>query len=171
MVTSNFKNKVIIYPTDTIYGIGCYALDDNLVKKIKDIKKRDSSKPLSVIVDKKWIKDNCFTNKMINFYLKKLPGKYTLILRLKNKKAISKEVNNDSDTVGVRIPNKSFTKRLPIPFVTTSVNVSGEPPITDTSQISSEIRNKVDLIVEGGTLNNKPSKVYDLTKDKPIRLR
>ncbi|MEK6955181.1 MAG: L-threonylcarbamoyladenylate synthase [Nanoarchaeota archaeon] len=171
MVTSNFKNKVIIYPTDTIYGIGCYALDDNLVKKIKDIKKRDSSKPLSVIVDKKWIKDNCFTNKMINFYLKKLPGKYTLILRLKNKKAISKEVNNDSDTVGVRIPNKSFTKRLPIPFVTTSVNVSGEPPITDTSQISSDIRNKVDLIVEGGTLNNKPSKVYDLTKDKPIRLR
>ncbi len=108
---------------------------------------------------------------MINFYLKKLPGKYTLILRLKNKKAISKEVNNDSDTVGVRIPNKSFTKRLPIPFVTTSVNVSGEPPITDTSQISSDIRNKVDLIVEGGTLNNKPSKVYDLTKDKPIRLR
>ncbi|MEK6947714.1 MAG: Sua5/YciO/YrdC/YwlC family protein [Nanoarchaeota archaeon] len=151
--------------------MGCYALDDNLVKKIKDIKKRDSSKPLSVIVDKKWIKDNCFTNKMINFYLKKLPGKYTLILRLKNKKAISKEVNNDSDTVGVRIPNKSFTKRLPIPFVTTSVNVSGEPPITDTSQISSDIRNKVDLIVEGGTLNNKPSKVYDLTKDKPIRLR
>ncbi|HIH26327.1 threonylcarbamoyl-AMP synthase [Candidatus Woesearchaeota archaeon] len=171
MSSEILKNKIVIYPTDTIYGIGCYALDDNLVKNIKDIKKRDSSKPFSVIVNKKWIKDNCFTNKMIDSYIKKLPGKYTFILKLKNKKAISKEVNNDSDTVGVRIPDNSFTKKLPIPFVTTSVNVSGEPPIVDTSQISSEIRSKVDLIIEGGILNNKPSKVYDLTKEKPIRLR
>ena len=171
MASENFKNKVVIYPTDTIYGIGCYALDDNLVKKIKDIKNRDSNKPFSVIVNKKWIRNNCITNKLINSYIKKLPGKYTFILKLKNKKAISKEVNNNSDTIGVRIPNTIFTKRLPIPFVTTSVNISGEHPIINTSQINDKIRNNVDLIIKGGILNNKPSKVYDLTKDKPIRLR
>ncbi len=166
----DLENKIIIYPTDTIYGIGCYALNEELVKKIKEIKKRDN-RPFSIIVNKKWIKENCITNELINKYLKKLPGKYTFILKLKNKNAICKEVNNNQETIGVRIPKHEITKKLPIPFVTTSVNLSGRPPIIDIKDIPEEIKNKVNLIINSGILNNSPSTIIDLTKDNPIVLR
>ncbi len=170
MKNQNLKNKVIIYPTDTIYGIGCYALNSKLVNRIKEIKKRDS-KPFSVIVNKSWIRMNCIVPKYANSYLKLLPGKYTFILKLKNKESISKEVNNNQDTIGVRIPKHKITKRLPIPFITTSVNLAGEPPISSINQIPKQIKNKVDLIINYGTLNNRPSTVIDLTGDKPKILR
>ncbi|GAG45638.1 unnamed protein product, partial [marine sediment metagenome] len=66
------RNSVFIYPTDTIYGIGCNALNSKLVKRIRRIKKRDN-KPFSVIApSKKWIYDNCEVDRKI---LKKLPGR------------------------------------------------------------------------------------------------
>jgi len=170
MKEQNLKDKIIIYPTDTIYGIGCYALNSELVKKIKEIKKREN-KPFSIIVNKTWIRDNCEVNKLVEEYLRKLPGKYTFILELKNKNAVSKEVNNNGETIGVRIPKHEITKILPIPFVTTSVNLSGEKPITNIKDIPEEIRNRVDLIMDYGTLKNQASTVIDLTGDKAVVLR
>ena len=73
---------IILYPTDTIWGIGCDATNKEAVRKIRDIKK--SEQPFSVIAPgKKWIMDNCVVHEHANEYLEKLPGPYTLIFKLK----------------------------------------------------------------------------------------
>lgn len=161
------NGKIFIYPTDTIYGIGCNALNEKSVEKIREIKQRES-KPFSIIApSKKWIKDNCIVNKNAENWIKKLPGPYTLILKIKNKMAISKNITN-TENLGVRIPSNWFAKlvaKSKTPFITTSVNVSGQPHIKSTEEISEKIRKNVDYIINDGALNNPPSTIVDLTKE------
>ncbi len=158
---------VFIYPTDTIYGIGCNALDSAAVKKIREIKKRDQ-KPFSVIApSKEWIERNCEIDKK---YLKKLPGKYTLILKIKNKECIAPEVSKGK--LGVRIPKHEISKlveKLGFPIVTTSVNLSGENPTTSLKTLKKEIEKMVDFAIDEGKLEGKPSKVIDMTTKKILR--
>lgn len=149
------EGKIFIYPTDTIYGLGCNALDEAAVNRIKNIKKRDADKPLSVIApSKKWIRDNCILDFNLDKYL---PGPYTLILKKKDKNFLS---YLSSDTIGIRIPANEFTKKIQesgVPFITTSVNLSGEKLANSISEISDEILNKVDIVIDSGTLTGKPS--------------
>ena len=78
------KGKIFIYPTDTIYGIGCITSNKKSVAKIRKIKQRNT-KPFSIIIpNKKWIKENCITKPTHQEYINKLPGKYTFIFKLKN---------------------------------------------------------------------------------------
>ena len=78
------SGAIFIYPTDTIYGIGCNALLNGKVKKIRDIKLNPSS-PFSIIVpSKEWIYENCIVTDESEEYIKQLPGPYTLILPLKD---------------------------------------------------------------------------------------
>lgn len=168
------KGKIFIYPTDTIYGIGCNALNSKAILKIREIKNREA-KPFSIIApSKEWIKENCEINKKAKEWLKKLPGPYTLILNLKNKKAIANETNNDAETLGVRIPANWFAElisKITIPFITTSVNISGESPITSLQDLRGEIKKSVDYFIDDEKLNNPPSQVIDLTKEKEKILR
>jgi L-threonylcarbamoyladenylate synthase len=147
--------KIFIYPTDTIYGIGCNALNKEAVNKIREIKKRDM-KPFSVIApSKNWIKENCIVDLDIDKYL---PGPYTLILKKKDKTFL-KHVS-ESETIGVRIPDNNFTElvqKSEVPFVTTSVNFSGEKPANKISEVSKEILEEVDFIFNSGELSGKPS--------------
>ena len=163
------KGKIFIYPTDTIYGLGTNATINSSVMKLRKIKMRNN-KPFSVIAPSKdWIKENCIINKDIEEWIKKLPGPYTLILKLKNKNAVNKEVNLGQETIGIRIPNNWFTKiieELNIPFVTTSVNISGNPYLKDIRDIEKQIEDKIDYIIEDGILDGKPSTIVNLTKDK-----
>jgi L-threonylcarbamoyladenylate synthase len=160
------KGKIFIYPTDTIYGIGCDATNSKAVKKIREIKKKDN-KPFSVIApSKKWIIKNFYVNKK---YLKKLPGKYTLILKLKNKKVVSKYVNNNMSTLGVRIPKHDITKIIQKsgkPFVSTSVNITGKDYIKNLKDLPKEILKNVDVIINVGVLNNEPSTIINLIGKK-----
>jgi len=163
---------VFVYPTDTIYGIGCNALDSFAVKAIRKIKKRDE-KPFSVIVpSKEWIIENCVVEKSHTKYLKKLPGAYTFIFKLKKNSAVAKEVSKG--TLGVRIPKhwiSEIVSELGIPVVTTSVNVSGEKPVTELNEIPKRIANQIDFAIDEGKLKNKPSRVIDLTGKKAVVLR
>tara|TARA_Y100000310_G_C20305285_1_gene633659 strand:+ start:61 stop:585 length:525 start_codon:yes stop_codon:yes gene_type:complete len=152
------QGKIFIYPTDTIYGLGCDATNEKAVEKIKKIKARDRDKPISIIAPSiNWIKQNCIINK--NLKLEKyLPGPYTLILKKKNKEFLSHVSNTDS--LGIRIPDLDFTKEIQkssLPFITTSVNLSGEPPETKIIEISPDILEKVDEIIDYGELNGNPS--------------
>ena len=79
-----FKNSLFIYPTDTIYGVGCDALNGVLVDRIRDLKGRYDL-PFSVIApSKEWIREQCVIDERAQEWLDKLPGPYTLILKMKN---------------------------------------------------------------------------------------
>ena len=152
------EGKIFIYPTDTIYGLGCDAENKKSVEKIKQIKQRDINKPLSVIAPSlKWIEENLIIDVDLRKYL---PGPYTVILKKKNVKFLDHVSSTDS--LGIRIPDNEFTKIIQtsgIPFITTSVNLSGESPIKYIKEITEEIKNKVDLIIDAGRLNGRPSKL------------
>jgi L-threonylcarbamoyladenylate synthase len=167
-IIKNIKQgKIFIYPTDTIYGIGCDATNQSSVEKIREIKQRDTN-PFSVIApSKQWIKDNLeVDNKRLNL----LPGPYTLILKLKNK-VVSDSVLLGLNTLGIRIPNHKLTpiiQKSNLPFISTSVNLTGKEPITKISEISENISNKVDIIIDAGTINNPPSTLINID-GKPIK--
>jgi L-threonylcarbamoyladenylate synthase len=163
------SGSIFIYPTDTIYGIGCNANLDISVKKIRQIKNRPDNKPVSLIApSKEWIKQNFIVT---NELLDKLPGPYTLILRLKDvtNKKISDFVNNNiNSTIGVRIPNHWFSKIINeanVPFVTTSVNISSQKHMTCFDDLDHNIKNQVDYIIYEGQKKGKASILIDFSKD------
>jgi L-threonylcarbamoyladenylate synthase len=155
IISEILAGKIFIYPTDTVYGIGCNALNKESTEKIKDIKRRDA-KPFSVIAPSfKWIADNLIVDVDLSSYL---PGPYTIILKKKNKNFLNYVSN--SETLGVRIPKKDFTAiihKSKVPFITTSVNFSGDKPANKISDIPKEILDKVDIVIEAGELSGKPS--------------
>ncbi|MFH1182271.1 MAG: L-threonylcarbamoyladenylate synthase [Candidatus Woesearchaeota archaeon] len=160
---------IFIHPTDTIYGIGCDATNAAAVKKVREAKQRKDN-PFSVIVpSKKWIYDNCeFSEKAIS-WIEKLPGPYTLILRLKNKKTVAKEVNLGGDTLGIRIPNhwfNAFVKELGIPVVSTSANVAGEAYMTSLDDLDERIKPKISFTIYEKEKKGRPSTVVKLYDEK-----
>src|SRR3989344_5438521 len=163
------KGAVFIYPTDTIYGIGCNALDKKAVDKIRQLKERPTN-PFSIIApSKKWITENCIITKEAKEWLNKLPGPYTLILKLKNKNAITKNVNQEQETIGIRIPDHWFSKvvsEIGFPIVTTSVNRSGKPFMTSLEDIDPAIRKGVDFLIYEGEKKGRPSKIINVVEGK-----
>jgi len=150
------EGKIFIYPTDTLYGLGCDATNLSAVNKIKNIKSRDKDKPLSVIAPSlEWIENNLIINNDLNKYL---PGPYTLILKKKDPNFLSHI--SPTDTLGIRIPANNFIKEIQkanVPFDTTSVNLAGEDFATNTKNIKQEILNQVDHVISNGELSGRPS--------------
>jgi L-threonylcarbamoyladenylate synthase len=171
-ILSDLPKSVFIYPTDTIYGVGCNALDYKLVDRVRKIKKTD--KPLSIIVPtKQWIYDNCVVTQEAEEWVRKLPGPYTLVLKLKNPKAIAKNVyNNDDMSVGIRMPNHWFlavSYSTNMPIVTTSANLSGEDFMTNIEDLNPSIRNNVDYVFYDGDKKGMPSTIINLVS-KEIKI-
>ncbi|MAH07086.1 hypothetical protein CMI38_02440 [Candidatus Pacearchaeota archaeon] len=154
------KGKVFIYPTDTVYGLGCDASKVESVRKIKGMKGRDADKPLSVIAPSvEWIVKNLVVDEGLDLS-KYLPGPYTVILKKKYKGFLSEVSGGDS--LGVRIPDCEFTsivQKSDRAFVTTSVNLSGEDPARKVDEVPLDILEKVDEVIDVGELNGKVSKL------------
>ena len=159
------NGSVFIYPTDTIYGIGCNAKNDKAVLRVRQLKQRPEN-PFSIIAPRKeWIIENCEVDGMGE--LSRLPGPYTFILSLNSKDIISEHVNPGSDTVGVRIPDNWFSdivRELNVPIVTTSVNKSGKAFMTSLEDADEDIKNSVDLIIYEGPKKGKPSTIVSFDK-------
>ncbi len=159
---------VFIHPTDTIYGIGCNANHQSAVKRVREIKARNE-RPFSVIApSKEWINENCHNGEK---WIEKLPGPYTLILKLKNKECIVDEVNMGMDTLGVRIPDHWFSNvasESKTPIITTSANITGEDFMTTLDNLDPEIESKIDFIIYEGEKHGKPSKIIDLTDGEKV---
>jgi len=168
------NGAVFVYPTDTIYGLGCNAQIAESVKKIRELKQRPDQ-PFSVIVpDKEWIYDNCDIGSEGPAHIEKLPGPYTLIFRLLNKDAVAKEVIPDVENIGVRIPDHWFTKistMLDLPIVTTSANVSGDNYMTSIDDLDDRIKNHVDFIIYEEEKHGRPSEVVNLAGQEVEILR
>jgi len=164
LISLIISGKIFIYPTDTVYGIGCNANHKKAVAKIKKIKSRN--KPLSIIVPTKvWLfKHLKGEKKIINKYL---PGKYTLILKKKNKKFLSWV--SKKNTLGIRVPKHDFQfliKKAGVPFITTSANLSGKKPPARVIEINEQILKQADVIVNAGRLSGKPSTIINFNGKK-----
>ena len=163
------SGDIFIYPTDTIYGVGCDATNSDSVSLIRRIKNRDE-KPFSVIAPSKdWILENCIVDEKCKKWLDKLPGPYTLVLNLKNRKCIAGECNNFGDSLGVRIPDhwiKDFVSELGRPIVTTSVNVSGMKNMFSLNDIDESVESRIDFCLYEGEKDGNASTVVILTGDK-----
>jgi len=163
------EGEVFIHPTDTIYGLGCNALDEKAVKAIRDLKDRHNT-PFSVWAPSKdWIRANCELGEEGEEWLDKLPGPYTLILKLKNKKAIAPNVYPGNGSIGVRLPNHWFNfvvEEIGLPIVTTSANRVGQQFMTSVENIDPEVQKGVRFIVYEGEKKGRPSQIIDLAHGK-----
>jgi len=171
------KGKVIIFPTDTVYGFLCDATNKKAVQKIFKIKKRSFKKPIPIFVkDIKMAKNLAIISKKQEKLLKKYwPGKVTVRLKRKTGKKLYGVGEN---AIALRISKykllNNLVENLNFPLAQTSVNFSGELTITSAKEalrIFSKIKTKPDLIIDGGKLKSKPSKIIDLTINPPKILR
>ncbi|MBU0952861.1 MAG: threonylcarbamoyl-AMP synthase [Nanoarchaeota archaeon] len=159
------RGGVVIYPTDTVYGIGCDATNAEAVQRLHKTKESPRTKPLSVIApSKSWIIKN---TKAKAADLRLLPGPYTLLLH-KKRPAFLKHVAPGT-TLGVRIPDHPISrlvKLIGVPLITTSANKSNQSLMTNMKTIPFE--KGVQIVINGGSLKKKPSTIIDLTGKEPV---
>lgn len=171
------KNGLVIYPTDTAYGLGANALSEDSIRKIYNVKFRDFSKPTHIVVrDWKMIQGLTHASQLAQrFYEKFLPGPLTLILP--KKKMVPDILTGGLPTVGIRIPDNEVAKKLshqlPFPYTTPSANKSGGIAPYSIEEVKKELDiSSVDLILDGGKLpNTPPSTIVDLLTTSPKILR
>lgn len=165
--------EVIIFPTDTVYGIGASIYDKKSINKIYEIKGRDFNKPLAVLCNNvEQIKEFAIVTSDLEKLAQSFwPGALTLILKTNDK---YKSLFNE-ETIGVRIPNHDIALKLTYdygPLKTTSVNNSGEEPLNDYEIIKNRYENIVSTIYENNVgLSHVSSTVVDLTSDQIKVLR
>jgi L-threonylcarbamoyladenylate synthase len=159
------SGAILIYPTDTIYGIGCDATNEEAVIKLRKLKARAGHKPFSVIApNKNWILEHCIVLDVD--ILNKLPGPYTLIFKPTKSMDLAKSINESEDTVGVRIPDHWFSNIISeagIPFVTTSVNISDESHMIKLEDIPESFKENVAFVIYEGEINGTPSTKINLS--------
>ena len=157
------KGGIIVYPTDTIYGFGCDALNVNAIKRLNSIKRRIT--PMSVLCQNvetmlSWV--ILPDNEKISIE-NKLKSNATIIAPVKSN-IVSKLVMGNGDTLGIRIPNHSFCIKLANqyfnPITTTSVNRSGNKPHSNPRKIELEFSNEIELCIDDGVIKGKGSKIY-----------
>ncbi|NIM47362.1 MAG: threonylcarbamoyl-AMP synthase [Candidatus Aenigmarchaeota archaeon] len=167
------KGGLVIYPTETCYGLGANATNVKAIRKVYKVKKRPYSKPIHIIVSSlKMMESYGEITKEIRFLVKKfMPGPLNIVT--KKKKNIPKILNTKD--IAFRIPKHSVALRLvketKLPITATSANVSGQPPLYKIRDVLENFKNKVEMILDCGNLKRvKPSTFIDM-KSKPRILR
>lgn len=160
------KGKIIVFPTDTVYGVGALYNDVEGIEKIYDMKKRDYGKLLPVLcssIDQ--IKEIAETNELFEKYSKLWPGALTMIL---NKK-------DQTGTIALRIPNSHVALNILDhfgPMNVTSVNYSGEKELNNTDEIERKFSEHIDyLVMDTNELCAIPSTIIDCTGEDVKVLR
>ena len=170
---------VIMYPTDTLYGLGADALSEEAVAKIKRIKGRDEGKPIHAIVSGlEMVERYAVISKEARMLAKKLwPGPLTLILE--KRAGINTGIARNIDTFGARAADNSFclalAREFGKPYTGTSANKSGEKPERSVDNILAQLgktASDIDIIIDAGELPEcLPSTVVDMRSGRPIILR
>lgn len=168
------ENSVVIFPTDTVYGMGCLINDEVATNKIYEIKGREQTKELAVLCSNlKQVEEIAVLSNKANKLAKAFwPGPLTIVLKTTEK--YFKETNKK--TIGIRIPNHQVALMLINnngPLKTTSVNKSHQPPLNDIKKIKEEFSHLVDYIYEEQNNNylNVSSTTINLSNDKLEFLR
>ena len=167
---------LVITPTDTIYGIMADALNETVIKKVYEVKKRSFDKPLIVLM-------NSF--EMVEQYIEELskierkiikrfwPGLVTIIFKKNDR--LSNLLTGGNDTIAIRIPdNKDLLKiisKLNRPVISTSANITGTEVITSIEMLEKDLIDKIDYIEDGGILNNESSTIIRIDNGNLIIVR
>jgi tRNA threonylcarbamoyl adenosine modification protein (Sua5/YciO/YrdC/YwlC family) len=168
---------IIIYPTDTIYGLGCDIFQHKAIEKICRIKQVDPLKAnLSFI---------CYDLSDLSTYTKSistptyrmlknyLPGPYTFILPAS--KMVPRILQSKKSTIGLRVPDnnicRTFLKELGHPILSASLPGMSVEDYTDPLIMHENFEKLVDIVVDGGIGGTVPSTIVDLTKDEPVVIR
>lgn len=171
------KGDTVIFPTETVYGLGANALDEKAVSKIYEAKGRPSDNPLIVhIYDKHQVEELAkdISPKAHVVMDKFWPGPITIILNKKD--IVPSRTSGGLDTVAIRMPSNPIAKELlketNLPIAAPSANISGRPSPTKANHVYEEMNNRVDGIILGGDCTfGLESTVLDLTNDIPTILR
>jgi len=159
---------IILYPTDTIWGIGCDATNEKAVEKIYQIKKREDSKSMLVLMENPALLERYVTEvPEIAWDLIEI-ATTPLTVIFSNAKNLAKNLIADDGSIGIRFTKEAFSsqllQRFRRPLVSTSANFSGEKSPAYFDEISEEIRNQVDYVVEYRQDDNTPSQPSSIIK-------
>lgn len=177
-VSDTIQNDgIIVFPTETVYGIGANALSEKAIKKVYELKERETTKPISIIVSEKKeiekhaIIKNEIEQKIIDKYM---PGPVTLVLE--KKEVIPSIVTAGKNTIGIRIPDNKISieilKKCKVPIAASSANISGMESGTDIKYIKNNLKNNVDIYIDSGKSEiGVPSTIIQVIDEKIIVLR
>jgi tRNA threonylcarbamoyl adenosine modification protein (Sua5/YciO/YrdC/YwlC family) len=172
------RGGVIIYPTDTVYGIGCSINDTRAIERVYQIRNQDRNKPFSFICsDLSHIAEYAKVSNSAYRLMKQLiPGPYTFILPASRLKQLPKSLISTRKTVGIRVPQnnicRDIIKELGHPILSASVTGDHKGDIiSDPELIKREFEEQVDLILDGGNSLKEFSTVLDVTNEQPIVIR
>src|SRR4030065_2874799 len=171
------KGGIVAFPTDTFYGLGVDAMNNEAVKRIYAVKERDYDKPILILIDKrdkiyKYVKDiPQIAKKLIDKFW---PGPLTIIFYASQ--AVSQSLLGRGNKIGIRIPNNPLTllflKAADRPVTATSANLSGEPSPAEPKKVNENLGEKIDIILDAGrTTGIKESTVIDITEHPPVCIR
>jgi len=173
------QGGLVIFPSDTVYGLLVDAYNKKAVEKLIAFKNRPPGKPISVFVDWDLLYDLVLVSKKQKDLLKNiLPGPFTVVLKSKGK--VCSLLESEKKTLGVRIPDyqpiNSLVEKFNRPITATSANLSGKPPHYSIDSLLKQLpeskKKLIDLIVDAGKLpRNKPSTVIDLVEENIKILR
>jgi tRNA threonylcarbamoyl adenosine modification protein (Sua5/YciO/YrdC/YwlC family) len=169
------SGAVICYPTDTGYGIGCDLMHQKAIKLIMQLKRRPKDKPFSFMcADLTDISHYAHvSNTAYRLMKKSLPGPYTFVLP--GTKLVPKVMATKQKTVGIRVPAHPICRllidTLGNPIVNTSAQLDDGDAPSEPFLIEQYLGNRIDLIIDGGSIIPDPSSVIDLTSDTPEVLR
>lgn len=167
---------VIVYPTDTLYGLGCDATNPRAVARLCEVKGRPPTEPLPIIVHSREVLSHLvmglgeMTDMLMNRFW---PGGLTIILRRRG--AVLSAIAPPG-TLGVRIPDSPvalmLARRLHRPLVSTSANLTGRPAPIDAHGLDLELARRIDLVLDAGPLpGGVPSTLLDLSGERAVILR
>ena len=146
---------IVVFPTETVYGIGANGLDENAVKKLYNVKQRPLNKPISLLVSNMDMVNQVakdITELEYRLMEEFFPGPFTIILKKKN--IVPDIVTAGQDTVGIRMPAGEIAKKLVeyanVPIATPSANISGKPSGTNFESVMRDFEGKVDFFIDGG---------------------
>jgi len=177
-VSDTIQNDgIIVFPTETVYGIGANALSEKAIKKVYELKERETTKPISIIVsEKKEIEKYAIINNKIEQKIidKYMPGPVTLVLEKKD--VIPSIVTAGKNTIGIRIPDNKISieilKKCKVPIAASSANISGMESGTDIKYIKNNLKNNVDIYIDSGKSEiGVPSTIIQVIDEEIIVLR
>ena len=176
-VVSLLENDgVIIYPTDTVYGLGCSIFSKKAMKRITQIKKVDPKKPLTIIcTNTSHIQEYAqgIPNDVFKVIRRILPGPYTVIL--KASRVIPKIMLTPRSTVGIRWPDhpiaQSIVETLGHPILSSSLRLSEAELYDDPGELHDHYESQVDAVVDGGVIYAENSTIIDFSGGDPVIAR